>query len=470
MNDSNRDIFDQVKQFKYKNKNEDALRLLSKLEKDRFINLEDQFELAYLKSNILTELGKYHEALKYNDLALLKSQQLVDNIKIFDILADRVFLVGIQDRKDESFKIMVEAEQILDIIKHENPDKFKDKKARLEFLKIRHYHNIGKYKRSIDLAQKGLMAAKEENDRERMMLRAKLLTFNYSMLGEVSKCYDYARQYLSLAEEINDKQEIIGALNSLAMNHMDKGEFFEAIGHAERALSICDEINSWKTAAVLTTLFDLYIYAGSFNKAEKCMDRVKQILNLEYNKWYDEWYQCQKAVLLKTKPQEHNHEKALAIFKRIVNQKNASLDITYFSLINLCDLYLKKLNKKNDLNIVDEIQPYLFQLERIAETYRSFWVQVETYSLQAKLNLITFNFEEAQELLVKAYDVAEKHGLHRLVEQILHEQNELSKNFNKWETLKASNARISDRMNLAQIDEQILLLLQKRRYLKLLKE
>ena len=93
-------------------------------------------------------------------------------------------------------------------------------------------------------------------------------------------------------------------------------------------------------------------------------------------------------------------------------------------------------------------------------------MQVELYSLQSKLNLITFDFKEAQELLVKAYDVAEKHGLDRLIKQILNEQTELSNNFSKWEKLKASNARISDRMNLAHIDEQIILLIQKRRYLK----
>jgi hypothetical protein len=200
------------------------------------------------------------------------------------------------------------------------------------------------------------------------------------------------------------------------------------------------------------------------------MDRVKQILNQEHNKWYDEWYHCQKAVLLKIKPQEHNQERALAILKKIVSQENASLDITYHALINLCDLYLRKLKKENDLKILDEIQPFLSQLESIAKTHKSFWVQVEMYSLQAKLNLITFDFKKAQEMLVNAYDIAEKHGLHRLIEQILNEQTELSNNYDKWEKLKESNAKVSDRMNLAQIDEQIILLLQKRRYLKQFKD
>ncbi len=49
------------------------------------------------------------------------------------------------------------------------------------------------------------------------------------------------------------------------------------------------------------------------------------------------------------------------------------------------------------------------------------------------------------------------------------EQANLSRNFSKWERLKDSGANISDRMDLARIDEQIELLLQKRRYLKTIK-
>ena len=470
MKDSNRDIFYQVKQLKHQSKTEDALRLLNKIEMDKELNPKEHFEFNYLKSNILAELGKYREALKYNDLALLKSRQLADSFKILDVLIERVFLVGMQDRSDESFKIFGEIEQLLDIIKQRNSDKFKDKKAKVELLRIRHFLTIGDYKRSLDLSKKALKEAEQENEKERIMLITKSIVFNYSEMGKIDKCYEYIQQYLSLAEELNNKQEIIGALNCLAMNLMDKGKFCEAIGYAERSLSICKEINSWKTAAILTTLFDLYIFTNSYDEAEKCFERVEQILNLEYNKWYDEWYHCQEAILLKTKPQEPDYERALAIFKQIVNQDNASLEITYHALINLCDLYLRKLKKENDLKILDEIQPFLSELDRIAKTYKSFWVQVEMYSLHAKLNLITFNFEKTQEMLVNAYDVAEKQGLQRLVEQILHEQTELSNNYDKWEKLKESNANISDRMNLAQVDEQILLLLQKRRYLKLLKE
>ncbi|MFX1307140.1 MAG: hypothetical protein ACFFDG_10010, partial [Promethearchaeota archaeon] len=79
---------------------------------------------------------------------------------------------------------------------------------------------------------------------------------------------------------------------------------------------------------------------------------------------------------------------------------------------------------------------------------------------------ITFEFREVKNLLSQALDLAEKYGQDRLIRRIVEVRDELSKDFIKWEKLKASGATISARMNLARIDEQIEILLQKRRYLK----
>ena len=87
-------------------------------------------------------------------------------------------------------------------------------------------------------------------------------------------------------------------------------------------------------------------------------------------------------------------------------------------------------------------------------------------SLQAKLKLVTFEFKEAQELLAQALNIANKYGLNLLTKRVKNEQAELSKNFLKWEKLRTSGGKISERMDLARIDDQIQILLQKRNYLK----
>jgi hypothetical protein len=90
----------------------------------------------------------------------------------------------------------------------------------------------------------------------------------------------------------------------------------------------------------------------------------------------------------------------------------------------------------------------------------------KTYHLQAKEILIIFEFKEAQTLLNQARDTAEKFGLNRLAKRITNEQDNLSKNFIKWEKMKISRENISVRMDLARIDEQIKLLLRKQIYIK----
>ena len=87
-------------------------------------------------------------------------------------------------------------------------------------------------------------------------------------------------------------------------------------------------------------------------------------------------------------------------------------------------------------------------------------------SLQAKLKLVMFEFKEAQELLVQALNNANKYGLNLLARRVENEQAELSKNYLKWEKLRTSGGKISERMDLARLDDQIQILLQKRNYLK----
>ena len=58
------------------------------------------------------------------------------------------------------------------------------------------------------------------------------------------------------------------------------------------------------------------------------------------------------------------------------------------------------------------------------------------------------------------------YGLKLLARRIEDEQAELSKNYVKWEKLRTSGGKISERMDLARVDEQIQILLQKRNYLK----
>jgi tetratricopeptide (TPR) repeat protein len=411
-----------------------------------------------------------NEAFNYLDLADEERSHIKDKLQIFDFLIFKFRQLSIREENNEGLKILTKAEQILKKISNLSLVEYKEKIALLLLVKGRYHLKAGDFERSIEYSHEVLKIAKEiKNDYLRLRAE-KLYCLIYSFKGNHKRALEIGKNYLELAKKANNKQEIIGALNVLGMTLTEKEEYKQALEYLEQGLSICDEICSFKTAAVLTSLFDLYLILNNFEKAQKCLDRIKQLKNQANLRWYEDAYRLGKAEFLKKKNiQWATQLKARKTFKQVVDEEGTFPEFNYVALIQLCDSYLIELGKTNNLKILDELQPYLTQLMDLAINQQSYWLLVESYSFQAKLKLITFEFGKAEKLLDQALSTAEKYGQERMVKLIMKEQAELSRNLTKWEKLKETGATISDRMDLANVEEQVELLLQKRRYLRSIK-
>lgn len=459
------DLF-QAKQLTSESKFKEAIKIINKLEDKKGLTLQDQFEIHHLKSSLLFELGYMNKALNYAELAYKESQQLKNKFQIIDALFMKVEILNKSNKRNEALKTINKAEQLLKTINQASSIEFREKKAYVTLYKSACYFNMGELNHSLKYADEVLTIAKEIKNKMLIMRATKLHIFNNSYKGDLDRNLEYNKRYLALAEEINDKQEIIGALNSMGCFFIEKSDFNKALGYLKRSLLLCDEINSWKTIVVLGSLFEVYLNMDSLEEAQQCLERMKQIRDQVEFKSGSSFYSLYNAMMLKRKPQKINHKKAKKILKLLIDEERPFSALYYAALIELCDLYLTELRETNDLKIINEVHPYITQLKDIAKNQQSFYLLVEVFSLQAKLKLITFEFKEAQILLNQALDSAEKNGLNRLIKRITNEQDELSKNFIKWEKMKVSGANISERMDLARIDEQIKLLLRKRIYLK----
>lgn len=462
---SNKNELSQAKQLKSEAKFTEALKLINIFKDKKGLTLQDQLEIHHLKSSLLFELGYTNKALNYAELAYKESQQLKNKIQIIDVLLTKTNILNKSDKRKEALETISKAERLLKTINQPSSIQFKEKKAYIALYKGGCYFNMGELNRSLKYADEVLIIAKEIKNKKLIMLATKLHNFNNYYKGDLFHNLESIKRYLTLAEELNDKQEIIGGLNSMGMYFIEKGDFDKALGYLERGLLLCDEINSFKTTVVLSSLFELYLNMDFLEKAQQCLDRMKQFGD------QIEWpggtfYRLSKAEMLKKMPQKIKRLKAKKILKQIIDEEHPFSGLYYPALIDLCDLYLTELRETNDLKALDEIQPYITQLKDIANNQQAFWLVVEVFSLQAKLKLLNFQFKEAQILLNQALDTAEKYGLNRLTKRITTEQDELSKNFIRWEKMKVSGANISERMGLARIDEQIKILLRKRIYLK----
>ncbi|MFX0178460.1 MAG: tetratricopeptide repeat protein [Candidatus Hodarchaeota archaeon] len=456
----------QAKQLTSESKFKEAIKVLNKLEAKKGLTLQDQLEIHHLKSFLLIELGDINEALKYAELAYKESLQFKNEFKIVDVLFTMRKALVMDGRENKVLETIIKAEKILNTINQKSSLEFKEKIAYLELNKSRYYFDTGDFNRSLIHADKALAITKEIKNQKLMMFISRLFALNYALKGNFNRAYEYGKRYLTLASKINDKNEIIAALYLIGWNFVEKGDFGQALGYLEQSLSMCDEIDSWWKLPILTHLCELYLNINSLEKAEKCLIQMKKFKDHTDFNVLNSFYRLAEAMILKRKPQESDHLKAKQILKKIVDEEPPFAALLYPALLELCDLYLKDLYETHNLKVLDKIHVIISKLTSIAENQLSFWFLVEVLLLEAKLKLITFEFKEALILLNQALNVAEKYGLTRLIKRITNEQADLSKNFIRWEKMKISGANISERMDLARIDEQIRILLRKRNYLK----
>ena len=444
----------------------EALKVLNDFDEETVLTTRERFQFYFLKSSILFELFSSEEALNYAELAYKESKELESDYDIISALMLKSRIFGGMVEPNESLKVLNEAEEILARNNQKLSQEFKLMKGYISLRKGSCYFSMGELNFCLRFLGEASNLAKDINDKKLILQTTKWLAFTYDVKGESDHALEYKKRYLALAIELNDKQEIIGAHNSLGMAYTEKDEFKRAIEHLEKGLSLCHEINSWKTFVVSSSLFDAYIKENSLEKAQKCHDRMGIIVKQGTYKFNEQIYRLQEAILLKKSPYENSHLKAEKIFKEVADKETSFVEFKFGALVNLCDLYLIRLKETNNLKELDKVQPYIDIIRSIAESEGVYSLLVEINSLQAKLRLVIFEFKEAQELLAQALNIANKYGLNLLAKRVENEQAELSENYLKWEKLRMSRGKISKRMALARIDDQIQILLQKRNYLK----
>ncbi|MFX1587054.1 MAG: hypothetical protein ACFFC1_02770 [Promethearchaeota archaeon] len=444
----------------------EALYLLDNFEKKQDLTTYERFQLYFLKASILIDLLASKQALNYADLAYNESIQLGSDYHIISVLVLKSHIFASLLETSNQLEVITEAEEILAKNNQKSSQEFKLMKGHVLLCKGYYNFNIGNLNQCLRLFGEASQLANEINDKKLIILTIKWLSITYGIKGEIDRALEYKKRYLALAIELNDIQEIIGAHNTLGMQFTEKGEFKEATEHLEKALSLCYKISSWKTFIVSDSLFYAYLKSNYLEKAQQLYDRMGELVKQGTYKFNEQAYRLQEAALLKRNIHETSRSKAEKIYKEVADKDTTFIESKIDALVNLCDLYLTRLKETSNLKELDKIKPYIDKIRSIAEKNGVYSLLAEMHLFQAKLKLVSFEFKEAQGLLDRALDVALIHGLNLIVRRVKDEQTELSKNFLKWEKLKVLGGKISERMDLARVDEQIKLLLQKRTYLK----
>jgi tetratricopeptide (TPR) repeat protein len=209
-------------------------------------------------------------------------------------------------------------------------------------------------------------------------------------------------------------------------------------------------------------LIQILIDKGEFERAQISLHQMEQLKNQLKDRDINLLYLYDKALVLKASIRTRDRGKAEEILTQLLEDENLDFEWMYTVLLNLSELLLTELRITNDQGVLDELKQFIGQLLEIAEKSHSYWLLSETYLLQAKLSLLTFNIKKAQRFLTQAHQIAERFDLAQLTVKIANEKDDLLKKLDLWEKLEEEDAPMADRMALARLDEKVIKIIQKR--------
>ncbi|TET61714.1 MAG: tetratricopeptide repeat protein [Promethearchaeota archaeon] len=478
-------------------KYDEVLSILNNLE-EVALTPSDQLTFHLVKSSILNKLGNYAECYKFAEQAYQESQSLKDSLLSIDALNLMAWALVWRGDLDKAQGFLTQSEDLLKSLTKESPIELEQREAAIAFNKggiswfkgdmnqaieyckyslnireklgIKHeivesLYLIGQSNsflksdldKALEYAERCQVLAEEINHQQMISFNLLNLGLIYNLKGEFEKALIYYETCLPIFEKNNNIQWISATLTNISVVYFHQGKFDLAFKYFEKSLNISRETgNNWFIAIGLCNIIEVLRLKGDIDQAQKYFEELKQLNDQEDNKWIETMYLITKAQILKESPRIHDRAKAEEILKQVIQREIIpNLDLNMGAMINLCELLLDELRITNDIGVLDDLKPYIKQLLDIAEKTNSFWVIAETYLLQAKLALLTSDLKGARKLLTQAQQIAEKQGMHRLAMKISIEHDNLLKELSKWENLKEQEMTLSERMELAQIDDQM---------------
>jgi len=398
----------------------EALKIVSDLEKRSDISNHDLLLCKLLKGRIFCRTAQYLEAINYANQILQESQKQGDSISYFDALLIQAHSYIMIVNLNQGETILTKAEEL-----------FKKLEVATE----------------IDLREK-----------ESWMVRIRA---NFMALkGDTHLALKLQERALELAKDSEDKHLKSTCLSNLSEDYLFLGDYDKALYYAKRALEVPYPLWIMERLGIL---IESLLRKNDIVSAKFYFQKMSDLRDEDISEWEDITYHYYKALILKTSLRAKDRVKAEEIFKYIIEEReNENFQITIKSLLSICSLLLIELRITNDIDIISEIKPYIAKLLKFFEHQQSYWFFAETYLLQAKLSLLTFNIKEARRFLIQAQQIAERLEISQLAIIISKENEDLLKKLDSWENLKEIEAPMAERIELARLDELIKAMTQKR--------
>ena len=476
----------------------EARELLDNFERKEGLTLHDKVASHLLRVWLLENQGRYGEALTLAEQTFKESVKLGKNLQSVDCLIYMANSMAVLGKVDKIFDVIIQGEELLKNLTQVSSSERMKREAYLAYIKATFYGYTGKVdltykylKQSLDLAEKsdfkvinailhwflafieinrrdldvafayiekGVAIAKESKNKNTIAFCLKTLGDIYLHKGDWKKGLKIKKESLSLFKELDARKYMSEVLNDIAEIYRDFTEDNDrASEYIEASLAAYSEdLNSvLYTGVRFYTAITIALKKGDYEGAKKYLQNLEHLKSQVKNEYVDFRYRISKAIVLKSSSRFYDRTKAEKILRQIVTEDILFVDLMTTALVNLCDILLAEFRVTNNLEILHELEPLITHLLSIGERTQSKRIQAETYLFQAKLALLSFDVKKSRRFLTQAQQIAERHNLNKLAQEISSEHKNLIDRLELWEQLKDSEAPLSERFELAQISEQM---------------
>ncbi|MFX0092113.1 MAG: hypothetical protein ACFFBD_10165, partial [Candidatus Hodarchaeota archaeon] len=273
----------------------------------------------------------------------------------------------------------------------------------------------------------------------------------------------HLKESVALYEEFGSMQDIAWSFSEIGRVYAESGNLTRAFEYLEKSLTILENHGSTiDMLEPLLFLISIAIEKRDLEQARHYLGRLKEINEREQNRIIKQVYYVAKALVLKSSTRIKNRGRAQELLEKVVNDEIVIYKLTISALFNLCELLIAELRISGDPEVLIEVNERVTSLFDIAQQQNHYPLLAETYILKSKLALLELDIQRAELFLNQAQQTAEEKGLKRLVIKILSEKDLLQKQINRWKYLIERNAPMSERLELAQLEDRIMRIVRKR--------
>ena len=392
-------------------------------------------------------INELDEALQYYNQCLTVRKQLGNE----SFIADSLLNIGLVYFNRGNLKQANEYEsEALELYKQAN-DTFGilNTSVNLIILKM----NQSKWNEATELIKEAMTLAKSHKSIKFASVLLQMQGDIHENKGNLDEALKYYNKSLELKRQLGNEKMVADGLVSIGHVHIEKKEYLFALDHFKKSIEYYTASVSM-LHIISSTFWIFWVYYTLENKKEidfyetqleqltkfNSDKRTLQILTIT---------NCLHNSLINNSIVDDNH--AATIQNLLGKNDIVDIKLQIIAMNILCMYKLHKLRTEATPNFELEINQLIEDMYKLGTEKKSYKFMINSLVLKAKYNLILGNIEDSLTTIKSAYELAEKHELIRLLDEIKKEEKELDEKIEIWYKEVPINPPIAEKIDTSNI-------------------